>query len=270
MTGPGRASNLLAPFSSAIARRRIGPLILMYHGLGGSDGVHPGEFVGQIEALAERRRVVPLAEAAASLGRPEAAELAVITFDDGYVDFAELAVPALMARGLHATVFVPAGRVGATNDWDAGSAPKRQILSSRELRSLPADTVEIGLHGSTHCRLAGLPPSSLQQETTVARERLEDACGRPVRFFAYPYGQADDFDAAAEEAVEASGCLAACSTRFGRGSVPSERFRLRRIGIRPADSQDVVERKLDGFYDWIAIKEALGVRRRRLARSVLP
>jgi len=244
-----------------------GPLLVMLHGLGGADGVSPALFEALLDRLAERRRIVPLAEAVASLGRAEAAGIAALTFDDGYVDFAEHALPILARRGLHATLFVPAGLLGATNTWDRGHAQERRILDAAALRALDPAHVELGAHGLTHCRLAGLAPAALRAETFEARARLEQACGRETRLFAYPYGQLDDFDAAAQAAVEAAGFRAACSTHFGRGSRPQERFRLRRVGIVAQDTPARIERKLDGAYDWSARKERLGawLRARRSA-----
>lgn len=244
-----------------------GPLLAMYHGLGGPDGLDPHRFEEQLGALRERRRVVPLADAVAALGSPAAAELAALTFDDGYRDFAELAVPRLARLGLHATLFVPAGHVGGSNTWDAGVAAERRILDATELRALDPSVVEIGAHGLDHRRLAGLSQAALRAETHDARRRLEDLCGRRVRFFAYPYGQLDDFDEAAEEAVAAAGFEAACSTHFGRGSLPSERFRLRRVGFEPRDTLESSILKLDGAYDWSAGKERLGAHLRRFRRS---
>jgi len=235
-----------------------GPLLVMLHGLGGADGVAPALFEALLDRLAERRRIVPLGEAVACLGRAEARQLAALTFDDGYVDFAESAVPILARRNLHATLFVPAGLLGQLNAWDRGYAAERRILDAAALRSLDPARVELGAHGLTHCRLAALAPDALRAETFEARARLEQATGRRVRLFAYPYGQLDDFDAAAQTAVEDAGYLAACSTHFGRGSRPDERFRLRRVGIVPQDTPGSIERKLDGAYDWSAPKERLG------------
>ena len=234
-----------------------GPLIVMYHGIGGEDGVTVEAFKRQVAALAERRRIVPLGDAVESLGQRKSHDLAAITFDDGYRDFAALALPVLRAKRMHATLFVPAAWLGKTNAWDAGR-PQRDILTACELRELDADTVTVGAHGLTHTRLAGMSPGQLQGETLEARRILEDACGRAVTLYAYPHGQRDDFDSAAERAVADAGFVAACSTRFGRGSQPTERFRLRRVGIEPGDSLARVEQKLDGAYDWIASKETLG------------
>jgi peptidoglycan/xylan/chitin deacetylase (PgdA/CDA1 family) len=245
--------------------RRRGPLIVMYHGIGGDDGVAVELFQQQLDALTKRRKVVPLAAAVKSLGRPESFDLSAITFDDGYRDCAELAVPILKARGLHATLFVPVGWIGRENVWDA-DRPRREILSASELRGLDPTTIEIGAHGASHTRMSRMSPRQLHAETVTARQVLEDACGRRVSLFAYPYGQRDDFDAAAEAAVEAAGFIAACSTCFGRGSDASGRFRLRRIGLEPEDSATRTRRKLDGAYDWVVSKEALGAFGRRMCR----
>jgi peptidoglycan/xylan/chitin deacetylase (PgdA/CDA1 family) len=233
-------------------------LLLMLHGLGGADGVAPALFEALLDRLAQRRRIVPFADAVAALGRPDAAGLAALTFDDGYVDFADTALPILARRGLHATLFVPGGLLGATNAWDRGYAQERRILDAAALRALDPAHVELGAHGLTHQRLKALAPPALRAETFEARARLEQACGREIRWFAYPYGQLDDFDAAAQAAVAAAGFGAACSTHFGRGSRPDERFRLRRVGIVPHDTPASIERKLDGAYDWSARKERLG------------
>jgi peptidoglycan/xylan/chitin deacetylase (PgdA/CDA1 family) len=130
--------------------------------------------------------------------------------------------------------------------------------------------VTVGAHGLRHRRLAGLGPTDLHSETSVAKDVLEQACGRSVKLFAYPYGQADDFDQAAERAVAAAGFVAACSTHFGRGSRPQERFRLRRVGIEPEDTLEIVEQKFDGAYDWVAWKESLGSHARHWRRALAP
>ena len=269
MSGVDRISAALAATGLPRLAASPGPLLVMLHGLGGPDGVAPELFEALLDRLAARRRIVPLADAVSCLGRSEAATLAALTFDDGYVDFADTALPILARRGLHATLFVPAGMLGATNAWDRGQARERSILDARALRALDPVHVELGAHGLSHCRLARLATAALRAETFEARSRLEQASGRAVRLFAYPYGQLDDFDAAAQAAVEAAGYLAACSTHFGRGSRPEERFRLRRVGIVPQDTPARIERKLDGAYDWSARKERLGawLRRRRSAES---
>jgi len=154
-----------------------GPMIVMYHGLGGSDGVRPEDFEAQLDLLCSQRRVVPLGELFELLADSSSGDLAAITFDDGYVDFAEIAIPALRSRGLHATVFVPAGLIGKSNTWDERTAPRRSILDAAELRNLDPDVAEVGAHGFSHCRLAGLGPEDLERETRGCRQLLEAEIG---------------------------------------------------------------------------------------------
>lgn len=232
-----------------------GPTILMYHGIGGPDGLAESDFEAQLDCLVGRREVVPLARLVEHLEDDAARSWAAITFDDAYTDFAELAVPALRRRGLHATVFVPAGLVGRSNEWDQPAMAARPILDAAELRALDPEVVEIGCHGFSHRRMRGLDAAVLAHETAGARESLEQLLSREVRHFAYPYGQRGDFDRSAERAVEAAGFRSACSTWYGRCSREFERYRLRRVGIERGDDADVFVRKLEGAYDWVAGKE---------------
>lgn len=253
-----RVSETLAATGLPAMLPKRGPMIVMYHGIGGADGIPPEAFEAQLALLRARRRVVPLAELVDRIEDPSAVDLAAITFDDGYVDFAELAAPVLAAADLHATLFVPAGRVGRSNEWDTGQREPRPILDAEGLRRLDPDRVEIGGHGFSHRRIVGLDRDALEQETIGCRRELEDLLDRPVRLFAYPFGQRGDFDAAAERTVAAAGYVLACSTCFGRSSRERERYRMRRVGIEPADDLGVVAAKLDGAYDWVAWKERAG------------
>lgn len=71
-------------------------------------------FRRQMQLIREHCEVLTLDEAAASLRdeRPITRTAAVITFDDGYRDFYDLAWPILRELGLPATVFVPTAFIG--------------------------------------------------------------------------------------------------------------------------------------------------------------
>lgn len=47
---------------------------------------------------------------------------------------------------------------------------------------------EIGLHGVDHQRLTTLGPGVVERRTADAKQELQDALGRPVRWFRPPYG----------------------------------------------------------------------------------
>src|SRR5262245_15768924 len=77
-------------------------------------------FRRQLKLIREHCEVLTLDEAAASLRdeRPITRAAAVITFDDGYRDFYDLAWPVLRELGLPATVFVPTAYIGVERMLD--------------------------------------------------------------------------------------------------------------------------------------------------------
>lgn len=99
--------------------------ILIYHRvLPQSDPLFPGEsdaesFDEQISQLSACFRFIPLSEAVDGLRKgslpPRAA---CITFDDGYADNAEIALPILQKHGVCATFFVAAGFLDGGRMWN--------------------------------------------------------------------------------------------------------------------------------------------------------
>lgn len=83
------------------------------------DEVDREEFSQQMALLRSRFNVLPLLEATRLMreGRlpPRAA---CITFDDGYADNAEVALPVLQQHGLHATFFVASGFLNGGRMWN--------------------------------------------------------------------------------------------------------------------------------------------------------
>jgi peptidoglycan/xylan/chitin deacetylase (PgdA/CDA1 family) len=119
-------------------------------------------------------------------GRP-----VLITFDDGYRDFAENAWPVLARHGFTATVFLVAGLLGRASSWDAGFGETAPLLSREEILDLQAEGAEFGSHTVTHAPLTALSAEGIVTEAARSREMLEEALGRRVRAMAYPYGDHD-------------------------------------------------------------------------------
>lgn len=100
-------------------------VILMFHRvLPRPDPMFPEDhdaaaFVAQLELLARHFRVLPLPEAIPLLfAKRLPARAACITFDDGYADNAEIALPILRRYGLHATFFVASGFLDGGRMWN--------------------------------------------------------------------------------------------------------------------------------------------------------
>ena len=174
--------------------------VLTYHSLDTSDSVisvRPDVFVWQMRRLASQGYVGVRFDALidAWAGGPPLPERAVvITFDDAYVNVADHAAPILTELGFSATIFLPDGKTGGTNDWPGqdSSIPRLPILGWSEVRELSDAGFEIAGHTETHPSLPGLTAEQARREVVDSKKTIEDRIGVPVRTFAYPFGHWDE------------------------------------------------------------------------------
>lgn len=103
-----------------------------------------------------------------------------LSFDDGNASDIAIALPALQERGLTATFFVIANRLG-----DADS------LSAADLKELRAAGMAIGSHGWSHIPWRHLTAAQQHQEFIDARSTLVEASGGPINAAALPLGRFD-------------------------------------------------------------------------------
>jgi peptidoglycan/xylan/chitin deacetylase (PgdA/CDA1 family) len=101
-------------------------------------------------------------------------------------------------------------------DVDMAALCRSLCLSWNEVEAFAADPlVTIGAHTVSHCNLAKQSEEIAAQEMAVSRARIEQALGRKVQHFAYPYG---DREAAGEREfalAAAAGFKTAVTTRPG-------------------------------------------------------
>jgi len=110
----------------------------------------------------------------------------VITFDDGYQDFVDMAWPRLRARGFSATCFVVPSHVGRENAWDGGGTP---LMSVETLKTLSEEGVELGLHGWKHEDWNELSGEDAAEMVKLGEHWFESN-GLPLNgAFAYPGGK---------------------------------------------------------------------------------
>jgi peptidoglycan/xylan/chitin deacetylase (PgdA/CDA1 family) len=217
---------------------RLGtPPVLMYHSISPSGlpdphalRVHPARLDRHLRLLARMRlRGVSLSELVRAQERGESRGLVGLTFDDGYTDFLEHAVPVLERHGMTGTVYVVAGRLAGDNDWDDG--PRLDLMDADQVRAVAAAGHEVGSHTLTHTRLAGADATTLGAEVGRSRQVLQEVLQAEVTGFCYPYGSYDD---AAAQAVRVAGYDHACVT----GDYdPGDRFTLPRCYVGPGDTE---------------------------------
>ncbi|MEV4158577.1 polysaccharide deacetylase family protein [Nonomuraea dietziae] len=170
------------------------PLILMYHSVTKYDDdplnitVSPDRFAAQLRWLARRGlRGVSMRELMAARRAGTAGRLVGLTFDDGYADFVSEVVPALLRHHFTATVFMVSGRLGGSNEWDAGY-PVKPLMDADDLRRVARQGMEVGSHSVVHPSLTSLTGTELRHELTASKAALEEIVDAEVTGFCYPYG----------------------------------------------------------------------------------
>ncbi|MEI8031449.1 MAG: polysaccharide deacetylase family protein [Comamonadaceae bacterium] len=150
-----------------------------------------------------------------------------ITFDDGYQNIVQNALPVLIKRGFSATCYAVSSMMGGINSWDRGTgvAPK-PLMTATDWRMWLDSGMEVGSHTRTHADLAALGAAAANNEITTSRQELEDNLGCEVRHFCYPYGR---FDATHRQMVQQAGYATATTTRRGRAQPGDDPFALPRV-----------------------------------------
>jgi peptidoglycan/xylan/chitin deacetylase (PgdA/CDA1 family) len=103
-----------------------------------------------------------------------------LTFDDAFKSQYYVAT-LLASKGIKATFFVPA----CLEKHPADAEP---LLSLQEVEEISRMGHEIGSHGCRHANLLSVSYDEILREVRDSKELLEEAIGREVYGFAYPYG----------------------------------------------------------------------------------
>ncbi|MBI5244819.1 MAG: polysaccharide deacetylase family protein [Elusimicrobia bacterium] len=121
---------------------------------------------------------------------PAPAKPALVTFDDGYANNAEIAFPILREIGVKANIFLVHDTLGKHNVWhDPETEAWIRMMTLDQVRELQASgLIGFGSHTMTHRSLAQIPLEEARWEMCESKKRLEEKLGHEVMFFAYPYG----------------------------------------------------------------------------------
>jgi peptidoglycan/xylan/chitin deacetylase (PgdA/CDA1 family) len=251
---------LMLPWRRLVRSAQPGIPILMYHGISGDpeDGISPyyrvctspRRFRQQMQLLrAGGWKVVPLAAALEGVAPQRSV---VITFDDGFRDFATSAWPVLAEFGFGAAVFVATGMVG-------GEFKGRPCLSWDEIRGLSREGVRFGSHTVHHARLVELGWAEVREELADSRRRLEDELGEPVVDFCYPYRfpEGREFRRRFRDLLQECGYRSCLTTRLGRFRPGDSPLAVPRLPVSEVDDGRLLAAKLSGAYDWLAWPQRL-------------
>jgi peptidoglycan/xylan/chitin deacetylase (PgdA/CDA1 family) len=247
--------------------------ILMYHQITPAPdrafrkyAITPSEFDAQMMWIAANGFVpIHLDDAFVCANRPLPAKPLVITFDDGFRDCFDYAVPILASHGFTATFFVVAGLAGKRSQWlPALRGVEYDLMGWDSIRALAHAGFECGAHTMTHPRLAQLSRDDQDRELHDSQRAIEDQIGRPVRHVAYPFGS---FDAAVRGAADRCGYLTGCTVAPGVATTTDDPLALARIPVNGTDAPLAFTVHLRQIPAWrVAGHRALETCRNLLAR----
>ncbi|WP_368648444.1 polysaccharide deacetylase family protein [Castellaniella ginsengisoli] len=213
--------------------------ILMYHQIGEPSPrgtpyrgltVHPRDFRRQMLWL--RRlgyRGLSMARLIPYLRGEKHGKVVGITFDDGYANVLENAVPVLEECGFLATNYFVVRQLGGSNVWDADEGvPPSPLMDAAGLRAWAAAGHEVGSHTLNHPDLSRISPELAVNEIRDSREALEQIAGAPVRAFCYPYGH---FNAALAAVAREAGYDSATTTARGLARLDDDPYALPRVAV---------------------------------------
>lgn len=168
-------------------------------------------------------------------GRPPAGPSVVLTFDDGYGATCRHVEERLAAHGFPATLFLTPGLVGTRDPLGAAG---EGCLSWEDVKGLTQ--LDVQAHSLSHPRLSALGGPAIRTEVRGAKAVLEDALGRPVSHFAYPYG---GYTRRVVDEVRQAGYASACAVHRGPAR-QGDLFRLHRVNVDGREPLEVFARKL--------------------------
>jgi len=127
---------------------------------------------------------------------------------------------------------------------DSGPRPSHRPVTEEELQELATDPlVEIGAHTAEHPALATLPAPTQRDEIEMSKRYLENAIGKPVAYFSYPFGRGrrprQTYNRETVKLVERAGYSAACALKpsFRRRS---SLYELPRLIVRDWDGDELI------------------------------
>jgi peptidoglycan/xylan/chitin deacetylase (PgdA/CDA1 family) len=188
-----------------------------------------------------------------------------LTFDDGFRSNYLIAKNILKPRGLKAIFFVPRKFINLPDSYAEKFAKKHFYLqdeSTVELRGdygamnwdqvrwLVANGYSIGAHTDTHPVLSTLTFDEKYRQIVTSSDLLEQAIGRTVRFFAFPFGNPASIDPVSIQLVIDRFDYGFSNVR-GMTNEGREKRLLLRQNLEPGMPAWLVNAIITGRLDWL-------------------
>ena len=175
--------------------------VLLYHNIANDRGafanaITPEAFDEHLLHLIRHYNIVGMDQAGQWQGYRADQVNVLITFDDGFINLVETAVPILRRHGISAVFFLIAdcAETGAPPAFAAtygGSANQAcyATVGAAEVGALLEAGMTIGSHSLRHDDFSAMEDAAMVVDARASRAKLEALCGRDVATFAFPWGK---------------------------------------------------------------------------------
>lgn len=106
-----------------------------------------------------------------------------------------------------------------------------RMLTWDQVREMQQEGIAFGSHTVTHPVVSRLEATAAEEELRESKQILELRLGKPVKDFAYPFGQPADCGSDVEDLLRHCGYRSAVTTSRGINSPSSDPYRLLRVQI---------------------------------------
>ncbi len=175
----------------------------------------------------------------------------IITFDDGYLDVLENALPVMQEFGFTAVIFVVTDFSRKANWWDPpDQLGNARLFEPHHIQLMSEMGIQFGAHSFSHRSLPGLSNRELLEELQKGRAGLESVLRQPCVAVAYPYG---DVDERVKEAAKRVGYQYGFAAYTGPLGLSSDLFEIRRTTVANHSNGVYLRYKLSGLarlVDW--------------------
>jgi peptidoglycan/xylan/chitin deacetylase (PgdA/CDA1 family) len=255
-------SMIRAPIPTSDPRRRV--VVFLYHSIHpvkGFASATPALFEEHMEWLTQHCDIISFEEALTVARGPQHTKPSVaITFDDGYADTHEHALPLLARHGIPATFFLMAGLLDRDPSVVSRMATLQGVppdevagLSWGHVLEMRDAGMTFGSHGVNHLNLAQAKDLTVTYEARTSKDRLEEKLGKEVTCFAYPFGKPKHhFTARTMRLVKSCGYEMAGTTTFRRVKPTDDPMAIPRFAVT-MDSIAMLEAKVKGKLDVIGM-----------------
>ena len=202
-----------------------------------------------IKNLSEKNNCLSLKEILKKKFKKNSKPIAHITFDDGYKDNLQYALPILLKYNVPATIFISDGYIDRKIKKNFLCANKaKDFMNWTDVRKINSyKIIEIGCHTSNHYNLSLLDDSLLYQEIILSKKNIEKKIKKKLKFFAYPYGGKNEINKKVIDFVKKAKFNLAFTAQCKKIDFVQKKFEVSRYFVTEKCSKKIINARLNGL-----------------------